>query len=151
MRPAARFLILAGACSAGRQSHTAAALITAVASRAACTTASRISRAVPTRTSRACSGGRCSVGPVTRVTRAPRRTAARAMANPIFPEEWLETKRTGSMGSTVGPAVTRIRSSARSLGVRTISRASRISSGAAILPRPTTPHASSPGTGPTKW
>ncbi len=34
-------------------------------------------------------------------------SAAPAMAYPILPEEWLLINRTGSMGSTVGPAETR--------------------------------------------
>ena len=47
-----------------------------------------------------------AVGPETRVTSAPRSIAILAMAQPIFPVEWLVRYRTGSMASWVGPAVT---------------------------------------------
>ena len=40
------------------------------------------------------------------VTRAPRRAASSASANPIRPEDRLPTKRTASIGSRVPPAVT---------------------------------------------
>jgi hypothetical protein len=49
--------------------------------------------------------GRCT-GPATRVTSAPASRAARAMAKPILPLEWLVMPRTGSIASKVGPAVT---------------------------------------------
>ena len=62
------------------------------------------------------------VGPVTRVTWAPRSMASRAMAYPIRPELWLVRKRTGSRASWVGPAVTVTRTPWRVLG-RASSRA----------------------------
>ena len=49
-----------------------------------------------------------ATGPATKVTRAPASAAAAAMANPWRPEERLAMTRTGSIGSWVGPAVTRM-------------------------------------------
>ena len=46
--------------------------------------------------------GRCT-GPATRMTSAPRRAAAAAIAKPILPLLRLPMKRTGSMSSKVGP------------------------------------------------
>ena len=46
-------------------------------------------------------------GPATSLTFAPKSLRALARAKPIFPLEWLPIKRTGSMFSYVGPAVTR--------------------------------------------
>ena len=45
-------------------------------------------------------------GPATSVTSAPASRAARAIAKPILPEEWLVMPRIGSSASKVGPAVT---------------------------------------------
>src|SRR5436190_20973688 len=52
-------------------------------------------------------GGRAMLaGPEIRVTSCPATRAASATAYPIFPEERLLIKRTGSIASRVGPAVT---------------------------------------------
>ena len=48
------------------------------------------------------------VGPIIKVTMAPRLCSSLAMAIPIFPEEAFPINRTGSMASCVGPAVTKI-------------------------------------------
>jgi hypothetical protein len=63
-----------------RFSDTAAALITTVASGKRSITASRICWAVSTGMNSAPEGGLRAVGPLTRMTRAPRRMAASAMA-----------------------------------------------------------------------
>src|SRR5688572_22873634 len=51
-------------------------------------------------------GGEMLAGPEMSVTWCPRASAASAIAYPIFPEERLLMKRTGSIASRVGPAVT---------------------------------------------
>ena len=71
-----------------RQSATAAAKTAASAGSAASTAAS-ISAAVSTSTTVAPAGRGASAGPVTKVTRAPRRASAAAMALPCRPEERL--------------------------------------------------------------
>ncbi len=86
---------------------------------------------------------------VTRVTAAPREAASSAMALPIFPEERLPTKRTGSIGSRVPPAVTSTRQPARAPPPRAFSRAAKISSGSTMRPGPLSPPARGPLAGPT--
>src|ERR1700730_12524161 len=52
------------------------------------------------------SGGATLAGPEISFTLCPAAIAASAIAYPIFPEERLLMKRTGSIASRVGPAVT---------------------------------------------
>src|SRR5437762_14133775 len=52
------------------------------------------------------SGGATLAGPEISFTLCPAARAASAIAYPIFPEERLLIKRTGSIASRVGPAVT---------------------------------------------
>src|SRR5688572_1823561 len=66
-----------------------------------------MSSALSTRTVFTPGGSGRATGPVTRVTSCPARAAATAHAKPILPLEGLERKRTSSMYSRVGPAVTR--------------------------------------------
>src|SRR6202171_3305624 len=54
----------------------------------------------------AASGGVTLAGPEINVTLCPSANAASSIAYPIFPEERLLIKRTGSIDSRVGPAVT---------------------------------------------
>src|SRR3546814_9039502 len=62
------------------------------------------------------SSGVASVtGPATSTTSAPRRAAAAATAKPILPLLRLPMKRTGSMSSKVGPALTTMRRPASAL------------------------------------
>ena len=68
-----------------------------------------ISRAVSTRTTVTPGGSASAVGPLTRMTSAPAARAAAAIAWPCRPEERLPMKRTGSIGSWVGPEVTTTR------------------------------------------
>ncbi len=71
-----------------------------------------------------------------------------ATAWPILPDERFERYRTGSMGSRVGPEVTRTRSPARSrTGVRSRSSASTIVSTSGSRPLPASPDASAPASG----
>ena len=72
-----------------------------------------MSRAVVTRTVRAPAGGSRWVGPSTRSTSAPRARASRASSMPWVPVAALDRKRTGSIGSRVGPAVIKTRSPAK--------------------------------------
>jgi hypothetical protein len=60
-------------------------------------------------------------------------------------------KRTGSIGSWVGPAVTRARlpASGRAAGARRAMMASKIAAGSAMRPGPYSPQAISPSSGPT--
>ena len=93
--------------------------------------------------------------PATRSTTAPRSRAASATATPMRPLERLPMKRTGSMGSAVPPAVTRMRRPSRSrrrppIGSTIASTtASRMAAGSARRPRPDAPDASSPTAGST--
>ena len=84
------------------------------------------------------------------VTLAPRRLASTASATPIRPEERLPRKRTASSGSRVPPALTRTigrRGSRREY--RAALRSERRSPPARLMrPRPTSPSASSPASGP---
>ena len=73
-----------------------------------------ISAAVCTRTHSTPRGTWSDVGPSTSVTAAPRRAASPARAMPILPDEQLPMKRTGSIGSCVGPAVITMRLPTRS-------------------------------------
>jgi hypothetical protein len=80
-------------------------------------------------------------GPLINKTLAPYSAKTRAIAYPIFPELLLLTKRTGSIASRVGPAVTRTRLSFKILfflelvSIDSVLRTySIISSGSAILP-----------------
>ncbi len=80
------FFIFEPLAEVTRQSATAAAKTAASAGRAASTAAS-ISAAVSTSTTVQPAGRRASAGPVTKVTRAPRRARASAIAVPWRPEE----------------------------------------------------------------
>ena len=75
--------------------------------------AASISCAVSTWTTAVAAGG-ASSALVISTTSAPRSRAASATAWPIFPVERLPMKRTGSAGSRVPPAVTAMRTPARS-------------------------------------
>ena len=91
-----------------RQSATAAAN-TATSAGSAFSTAASICRAVSTCTTD--DAGRIGqlTGPLTNTTSAPAAAAAAAMAWPCLPDERLAMKRTGSIGSLVGPDVTSTR------------------------------------------
>ena len=102
-----------------------------------------------------CTSTRCTLGGVGKVTgpatstvSAPASAAAWASANPIFPELWLDTKRTGSMASKVGPAVITTLFPANSREGKKSSRAALISSGSASRPAPISPQACVPCPGP---
>ena len=86
---------------------TAAAMMAIDASPNRAIVASYISSAVSTSTRSQPAGVVRFTGPATSMTRAPRSAAACASANPIRPLDRFEMKRTGSMGSRVGPAVMR--------------------------------------------
>src|SRR5215218_691061 len=109
-----RFLSFSSATALGRKSATAAAMTTTSESAERDRTARAKSSAVSTRSTAIpeASVGRPMV--VTSVTAAPRRAAHSATAYPIFPDDRFPTKRTGSIGSRVPPAVTSMRSPARS-------------------------------------
>ena len=115
--------------------------------------ASRISRAVSTRTTSTPNGAASAPGPVTSVTSAPRSHAARASACPIFPEERFPTKRTASSGSRVGPEVTSTLAPERvPQGCTARPTASTMADGSAIRPGPLpSPAARRPVAGPTRW
>src|SRR6185436_19030117 len=147
-RPRSR-LIFSGAGRLGRKSATAAVMITRSAAGTISWRAASISRAVLTSTRSTPGGVGRWTGPATSTTRAPRRAASAARENPILPLERLPRKRTGSTGSKVGPAVTTTVRPVRGPGRAASSTAAAISSGSAILPRPTSPEASGPSTGPT--
>ena len=86
------------------------------------------------------------------VTSAPRRRASSATATPMRPDDRLPTYRTASSGSRVPPAETTTRLPRSGLVAcerRSSSTRSRMSSGSAIRPIPSSPSASSPSTGPT--
>ncbi len=145
--PSARFSLRCRA-PAGRKSATAAAMTATSTPAARSQTASAISWAVSTVISAARGGaGRLEVE--TSVTSAPRAAASAAIAYPIFPEERLPMKRTGSIGSRVPPAVTSTfqPSSGRA---RSRAAASTISAGSAIRPTPSSPPASAPVSGPMR-
>ena len=76
------------------------------------------------------------------------RRAASATAKPIFPELRLPRKRTGSMSSKVGPALTRMRRPARRGGRRLAATAATMSAGSDSRPSPTSPQAWPPLPGP---
>ena len=99
---------------AGRKSATAAAMTTTSAPGAtALDRLVHLGRGLdPHHVDRRRGAGRPTV--VTSVTLAPRAAASAARAWPCLPEERLPTKRTGSMGSRVPPAVTTTCSPARS-------------------------------------
>ena len=86
--PEASFFTFEPLASVTRQSATAAAKIATSAGSAASTAAS-ISAAVSTSTTAAPGGRGASAGPVTKVTRAPRRASAAAIAVPWRPDERL--------------------------------------------------------------
>jgi hypothetical protein len=94
--------------TSGRKSATAAALTMTSALAARSDTAALMSMAVLTGITSAPGGHGSSVGPATRVTFAPRRVAAAAIAYPIRPDDRLPMNLTGSIGSWVPPAVTSI-------------------------------------------
>ena len=97
------------------------------------------------------SGGRSVTGPEMSVTSAPRSRAASAMAKPILPEERLLKKRTGSIISRVGPAVTSTRRPANSRGgTSSFSTAATICSGSTMRPTSSSPQARCPRAGPAK-
>ncbi len=84
-------------------------------------------------------------GPIIKVTLAPLLYNSFARATPIFPEEWLPIKRTGSNGSYVGPAETNAFLPFNDLGKKKFSfKKSIISSGSAMRPSPYNPLANSP-------
>jgi hypothetical protein len=70
---------------------------------------SLISSAVSTKEGVTPAGTFKETGPLTKFTFHPRLRAALASAYPILPEEGLDKKRTGSIHSLVGPAVTKQR------------------------------------------
>mgnify|MGYP002062386975 CR=1 FL=1 len=88
-------------------------------------------------------------GPATRVTCAPCAASALATAKPILPELRLAMKRTGSIGSRVGPAVTSARRPASRPSPQRACRYSRIAAGSLMRPAPWSPQACSPTAGPT--
>ncbi len=157
-------LVSAGAFS--RKSATAAA-ITTTSARAACSsTAASISAAVSTGTTIDAAGTPDGGLVVTSTTSAPRAAAASATAWPCLPDERLEMKRTGSIGSRVPPALTTTRRPARSRPraaerrdsgpdpdgfamARTDDAASTMSAGSARRPAPTSPPANRPSPGST--
>jgi hypothetical protein len=86
------------------------------------------------------------------VTSAPASRAAAAMAKPIFPELRLLMKRTGSMRSRVGPAVSSTRLPARGPEGASVPETNPAScSGSSMRPAPTSPQAWSPSPGPQTW
>ena len=91
-----------------------AAMMGAAESAEASSIASRISSAVSVCVTWIPTGSGRAVGAETSRALAPRSRAASAIAYPIFPEDLLEMKRTGSTGSCVPPALTTIVRSARS-------------------------------------
>ena len=93
-------------------------------------------------------GAASAVGPLTSVTCAPASRAALATAYPIFPELAFVIIRTGSIGSLVGPAVTRTRFPASTLGWKKDSISLKTDSGSSIRPMPVSPQAWSPASGP---
>ena len=101
--------------------------------------------------SHACAGPARATGPADQRDLARRRAAsAAAIAWPCRPDERLAMKRTGSIGSRVGPLVTSARTPASRpvAGASSASIAARISCGSAMRPTPTSPQAMSPGIGP---
>ncbi len=111
-------------------------------------TAAAISAALFTSIRVTPAGVHCAVGPDTRVTLAPASAHACASENPILPELKLVIARTGSIASTVGPAVSSTRLPARSFGCAEATSAARISSGSSMRPSPISPQAWSPLAGP---
>ena len=111
-------------------------MTTAVERAYARNTARCICPAVPTVTSVTPAGGGSVVGPVISVTSAPRRRATRATAYPMRPLERFDRKRTGSIGSLVGPAVTIMHSLARSFGLTREQISSTMASGSLSRPSP---------------
>ena len=107
-----------------------------------------MSSALSTGTTSTKSGGSKETGPDTSVTCAPRCIATLASAYPILPVERLEIKRTGSIASTVGPAVTSTFLPSRSFSKR-ISRKiySNKTSSDGSLPAPTSLQAKYPTAG----
>ncbi len=99
------FLSFFDAHLAGRQSATAA--VATRQSKFSDSTAVSISRAETTSIRRTPCGVLSATGPATSVTSCPAARAARATAKPMRPVDGFERKRTGSMNSRVGPAVTR--------------------------------------------
>ncbi len=104
--PSPSFLILPSAGSTGVKSAGAAAMTRASASACSANIASARSAVDVTRTTSRPLGIGNATFAATRVTRAPRRAAARARAMPCRPEEALPRKRTGSRASWVPPALT---------------------------------------------
>jgi hypothetical protein len=103
------FLIFVALTLAGVESATAAH-ITAPSIPGQSDTHSRyISSAETTSTRRTPGGVSKATGPLTSTTSAPRAASCAATAYPILPVEWLEMNLTGSIASTVGPAVTKYR------------------------------------------
>ncbi len=111
-------------------------------------TASSISSALRTSTRWTRSGVGCDTGPLTRVTRAPASTAARARAKPIFPELRLLKKRMGSSASCVGPAVISTSNPDKSPLANSAATPSARASEADIRPSPISPQAWAPSSGP---
>ena len=149
--PLPPFLILPALTCRGRQSATAAAN-TATSAGSAFSTASSICCAVSTRTTETPGGSGSVTGPLTSATSAPAAAAAAAMAWPCFPDERLAMKRTGSIGSLVGPEVTEhaLARQAAPSPCKIASAAATISFGSAMRPTPASPRSAiSPLFGPT--
>ena len=142
-----RFLIFDPEAEATRQSATAAANTAASTGSAACA-ASSICCAVSTATTFTPSGGGTSAGPVTKVTSAPSAASALAIAAPCAPDDRLAMKRTGSIGSWVGPDVTSTRLPLSGPSDSAAEAASTICIGSTIRPAPYSPQAMSPSSGP---
>ncbi|MCY1524695.1 hypothetical protein D9M68_596410 [compost metagenome] len=142
--PLPSFLIFWSLCVAGRQSATAAVATKMLAACAARVVASSISCADSTSMRLTPRGvGRCT-GPATSVTSAPASRAARAMAKPILPDEWLVMPRIGSSASKVGPAVTSTFCPASSLGWKKAVMSSSSCAGSSMRPSPVSPQACQP-------
>ena len=107
-------------------------------------TAACICSADCTSTRRTPSGVGRWTGPATSVTSAPASRAARAIAKPILPDEWLVMPRTASIASKVGPAVTSTWWPASRLGWNDATRASSSWAGSSMRPSPVSPQACSP-------
>ena len=100
-----------------------------------------ISRAELIRVSLTVSGILRLTGPAITATSAPASTAAWATAAPICPELRLLIKRTGSMASRVGPAVTSRRAPFSSLVAKDSAIAASSASGSSMRPGPVSPQA----------
>ena len=114
-------------------------------------TAAYICSQLSTSTRRTPAGVGSDTGPLTSTTSAPASRIACASAKPILPELRLLTKRTGSMHSRVGPAVSSTR---RPVSGPTLASSGAacdtISLGSSMRPGPCSPQACSPTPGPIR-